>query len=232
MVDVVFVPGLLCTADLFAAQRTALGDAHAISIGEHHHDDTLSAVAARILENAPDRFIYAGLSMGGYIGFEMMRQAPGRFEAFILLNTSARADTAEQTERRKALIEIARTEGMDALSETLLPAFLGETNLGREDLRTTVRKMARDTGAEAYLTQQAAIMSRADSREMLRGIDVPTLVIVGAHDTLTPPELSREIAQGIPGAELVVIDDCGHLSTIEQPEAVNDAIRSFLDARL
>lgn len=231
MVDAVFVPGLLCTQTLFAPQIGALEGTLDISIGDHRLDETLSGVAARILDNAPDRFIYAGLSMGGYVGFEVMRQAPERVTALILLNTSARADTPDKTEGRQAMIALAEAEGIDAVADAHLPALLSEKHLAREDLTSIVREMARKTGVATYLKQQTALMNRSDSRELLREIDVPTLVIVGAEDALTPPELAQEMADGIPGAELSVIDDCGHLSTIERPEAVNDAIRSFLEAK-
>ena len=231
MVDAVFVPGLLCTQALFAPQMGALGAALDISIGDHRLDETMSGVATRILDNAPDRFVYAGLSMGGYAGFEVMRQAPERVTALVLLNTSARADTPDKAEGRQAMIALAKAEGIGAVADAHLPALLSEKHLAREDLTSTFREMARKTGVEAYLRQQTAIMNRPDSRELLREIDVPTLVIVGADDTLTPPDLAREMADGISGAELVVIDDCGHLSTIERPQAVNDAIRSFLDAK-
>lgn len=231
MVDAVFVPGLLCTQALFAPQIGALGAALDISIGDHRLDDTMSGVAARVLDDAPDRFVYAGLSMGGYVGFEVMRHAPERVTALVLLNTSARADTPDKTEGRQAMIALAEAEGIDAVADAHLPALLSEKHLAREDLTSTFREMARKTGVDTYLRQQTAIMNRPDSRELLREIDVPTLVIVGADDTLTPPDLAREMADGISGAELVVIDDCGHLSTIERPQAVNDAIRSFLDAK-
>lgn len=229
MTKAVFVPGLLCTGDLFAGQETALGGILDISIGDHRSHDSFPAMAAHILEHAPERFVFAGLSMGGYAGFEIMRQAGERVEALILMNTSARADTPEQTERRKGLVETARTKGLDTVVDGLLPAFLAEQNLGREDLAGLVRNMARETGLDAFVRQQAAIMGRADSHMTLAAISCPTLVIAGANDTLTPPDLAEEIAGGISGARLKVIDQCGHLSAIEQPDAVSAAIKSFLE---
>lgn len=229
MVDAVFVPGLLCTRALFAAQSGDLSETLNISIGDHRQDDTLPAIARRILHNAPETFVCAGLSMGGYIGFELLRQAPERVKALVLLNTSARADTPDKTEGRQAMIALAEAEGIDAVADAHLPAFLSEKHLARDDLTSTIREMARSTGVEAYLRQQTAIMSRPDSREILREITVPTLVVVGADDILTPPELAKEMADGIPDADLLVIEDCGHLSTMERPQAVNDAIRSFLE---
>lgn len=228
MTRAVFVPGLLCTDELFAAQKAALTGLD-ISIGDHRSHDSFAAIGTHILENASERFVLAGLSMGGYASFEIMRQAPERVEALILMNTSARPDTAEQTERRKALLELAQTQGLDAVLDALLPMFLAEANQSREELTGLVRKMAHDTGLEAFVKQQTAIMGRADSRMTLSSISCPTLVIVGAGDTLTPPELAEEIAGSISGADLKVIDQCGHLSAIEQPDAVSAAIKSFLE---
>ena len=228
MTKAVFIPGLLCTDALFAGHREGLSGILDIAIGDHRQDYTVSSIARRVLDQAPNEFICAGLSMGGYTSFEIMRQAPERVKALILMNTSARADTPEQTERRNGLMEIAKIQGLDAVTEALLPVFLGHTNLGREDLTACVREMVRETGLDTFLNQQTALMSRVDSRESLGAISVPTLVVVGDGDTLTPPKLAQEIAEGIPGAQLVIVENCGHLSSLEQPEVVNDAIRSFL----
>lgn len=228
MTEAVFVPGLLCTGALFDAQKKALDGTLDIAVGDHRAHDNFPGTARGILDGAPERFVFAGLSMGGYAGFEIMRRAPECVEALILLNTSARADTPEQTERRKGLIEMAKTQGLDAVVDALLPMFVAEKNLDREEVTSAVRRMAHETGLDAFLRQQAAIMGRPDSQDTLGAIQCPTLVIVGADDALTPPGMAREMADGIPGARLEVIGDCGHLSTIEQPEAVNDAIRSFL----
>jgi len=228
MSKAVFVPGLLCTDELFAPQRDALGGTIEIVIGDHRSDDNFTQMAKRILGNAPEKFVCAGLSMGGYAGFEIMRQAPERVEALILMNTGAQADIPERRERRMELIEIAKNKGLGTVADELLPLFLAEQNLGNKDLTDRVRRMAIDTGVEAFESQQAAIMGRMDSRGSLGAITCPTLVIVGDNDTLTPPELAREIAEGIPGAQLKVIEDCGHLSSIEQPDAVNEAIKTFL----
>ena len=186
-------------------------------------------MAETVLGNAPEKFVYAGLSMGGYAGFEIIRQAPERVEALILMNTSARPDTPEQRVPRLGLIELAKTHGVSAVADTVLPVILAEQNLGNKGLTDTVHRMAKDTGLDAFLRQQSAIMGRADSTGSLSAIACPTLVIVGDSDTLTPPERAREIAEVIPGAELKIIENCGHLSTLEQPDAVSAAIRTFLE---
>jgi pimeloyl-ACP methyl ester carboxylesterase len=197
-------------------------------IGDHRSHNNFEGMAKHILGNAPEKFVYAGLSMGGYAGFEIMRQAPERVKALILMNTSVRPDGPEQTERRKGLIEMAKTQGLGAVVDAVLPAFLAEQNLKNTALTDKVRKMAEETGLDTFLNQMAAIIGRVDSQPTLQTISCPTLVIVGANDTLTPPELAREIVNGVSGAQLVVIDDCGHLSALEQPDAVSQAIKTFL----
>lgn len=228
MPKAVFVPGLLCNEELFASQIEALSGAFEITIGDHRSDDNFTSIATRILSHAPEKFVYAGLSMGGYAGLEIMRQAPERVEALILMNTSARADAPEKIEQRKGLIAMAQNEGLVAVANAVLPNFLAERHHGNKEMTDTVHRMASDTGLDAFLKQQVAIMGRADSQTLLSAISCPTLVIVGADDTLTPPELAIEITEGIANAELAVIENCGHLSTIEQPGVVSDVIKTFL----
>ena len=168
----------------------------------------------------------AGLSMGGYLSFEILRQAPDRVEALILLDTSARGETEAQTARRHELIELARAEGIDPVIEQLLPYFVDEDNVAQ--LRDTVVKMARDTGVDAFVRQETAIASRVSSLEMLPQILCPTPVIVGGRDRLTAPEVNQEIADNVPGAEYYRIDRCGHLSTLEAPARVNEIMRHAL----
>jgi pimeloyl-ACP methyl ester carboxylesterase len=225
----VFIPGLLCTEALYAPQIEALRGRLDIAVADHRRHATMRDIASHILSGAPERFVLAGLSMGGYISFEIMRQAADRVEALILLDTSARPDVPEKTEARKRQMALAAEQGIAPVIEELLPAFIAEERLGDDALTGTIRRMAEDTGPDAFARQQAAIMTRPDSRPALAGISCPALVGVGEKDVLTPPELAREIARAIPGATLEIIPDCGHIATLEQPEAVNAAIIGFLD---
>lgn len=228
MTQAIFVPGLLCTDWLYGPQFEGLPGLD-ISIGDHRSHDSMEAIARHILDSAPDTFVLAGLSMGGYVAFEMMRQAPERVTALIVMDTGARADTAEQTLKRQWLMDMASLQGLDPIIETLTPLFLAERHHGKEELTELIRDMAHETGVKTFMKQQKAIMGRANSRPTLASITCPTLVLVGAEDTLTPPDLAKEIATGIKGAHLRAIEKCGHLSTLEQPEAVNNAIHSFLE---
>ena len=224
------VPGLTCTARLYGPQIAALWPFGPVTVADHRQDADMVAVAARILQDAPPRFALAGLSMGGYIAFAMLRQAPERIVKLALLDTSARADTAEQTEGRKTQIAIARSGRYGEIPDLAIPRYLNAKHQRDERLTAIVRQMILETGPDAFVRQLQAIMSRPDSRPLLASIRCPTLVVVGDADVATPPELNKEIADGIPGAKLVTIQDSGHLTTIEQPEAVNAALSEWLNA--
>jgi pimeloyl-ACP methyl ester carboxylesterase len=168
------------------------------------------------------------LSMGGYVAFELLRQAPERVAKLALLDTTARPDLPEQSEQRKVQIDMARGGRFDSIARLLFPRFVAAAHREDRTLKRIVRTMAEDTGAEAFIRQQTAIIGRADSRPSLAAIACPTLVAVGEQDVLTPPERAAEIAAGIPHARQIVIPDCGHLSPLEQPDAATSALVDFM----
>jgi pimeloyl-ACP methyl ester carboxylesterase len=180
------------------------------------------------LATAPPRFALAGLSMGGYIAFEIMRQAPERVARLALLDTGARAEAPEQTERRKVVIALAKSGRYAEVPDIAFPIYVHRNRHNDMALKQIVRIMAAETGVEAFLRQQQAIISRLDSRPALGAIKCPTLVLVGDGDEATPPELAREIAGAIGGARLEIIANCGHLSTLEQPEKVTAALIDWM----
>ena len=147
-----------------------------------------------------------------------------------LLDTSARPETPEQSERRKPQIALAQDGRFAEVPALQFPVFVHRNRQHDEALKRRVRVMAEETGAEAFLRQQKAIMTRPDMRPLLASIACPTLVLVGDGDELTPPQLSEEIAADIAGSRLVVVADCGHLSTMEQPEAVNWALIDWMES--
>ena len=224
----ILVPGLLCSARLYAPQLPALWPFGSVTIADHRRDDSVEGVARRILDAAPKRFALAGLSYGGYVALAVVRAAPERVARLALLDTQARPDSDEAKVGRRKLMAMAEAGKLDEVINLLTPKFLSTAHQNDPRLRQIVRDMARDTGVDGFLKQQRAIMDRPDSRPLLGSIKCPTLVLVGDSDTLTPPDLSREIAQAIPGAKLVIISDCGHLSAIEQPDAVNAALGDWL----
>jgi pimeloyl-ACP methyl ester carboxylesterase len=229
MTPALFVPGLLCTSALYEPQVEALGARLDIQVGDHTQHDSMAGIAAHLLSRAPERFVLAGLSMGGYVAFEIMRQASERVDALILLDTGPHADTPEQTKRRKELLALAQEEGVAPVIDALLPKFVAEEHLADAELTGTIRQMAHDTGVDAFSRQQKAIMERPDSVPTLGQIKCPTLVVVGGADALTPPALSETMAQGIAGAKLEVIHGSGHISTLERPADVNRALIAFLE---
>lgn len=223
------LPGLLCNRRLWEPQIDAFGRAAQILVADLAQDDTVAGMARRVLADAPDEFALAALSMGGYVAFEIMRQAPERVQRLALLDTSARPDRPEQSARRRGLMELAQKGRFKGVTPQLLPILIHPDRRSDQALVRTVMDMAEEIGMDAFLRQQQAIMGRPDSRPLLPAIACPTLVLCGADDQLTPLELHEEMAAGIPGARLVVVPECGHLSTLERPDAVNAALRAWLD---
>lgn len=226
---IVFIPGLLSDAALFAAQTTALQRDHTVHVHPSLGDNTISGIARGIIAQLPQRFILGGLSMGGYVCFEIMRQVPERITKLILMNTSARNDGPEQLEKRAALIELAQIGRFKGVTPRLLPLLINEKHLHNTAMTDVIFAMAERVGRDNFVAQQQAIMSRIDSRPHLPNIKVPTLMIGGVDDKIAPPDNAHEIAAGIPDCQLHALDDCGHLCTLEQPEKVTNLIRSFID---
>jgi pimeloyl-ACP methyl ester carboxylesterase len=224
----ILLPGLLCDDALWASQREALHDIAATTVADLTRDDTVTAMAAAVLKRAPPRFAVAGLSMGGYVAQEIMRQAPQRVTRLALLDTSPHADAPEATTRRKELMALARAGRFQDVAPRLMPVLVHPDRLGDETLTAAVMAMAERVGADAFIRQEQAIIGRPDGVADLAAIRVPTLVMCGREDALTPLDAHQLMARQVPGAELVVIDRCGHLSTVERPDAVNAALRRWL----
>jgi pimeloyl-ACP methyl ester carboxylesterase len=225
---VVLIPGLLASPRLYAEQIAPLWQAGPVMIADHTRDDSMAALAGRILAAAPPVFALVGLSMGGYIGFEMWRQAPARIARLALLDTSARPDTPEQTEARRTQMALASQGGMPEVLDTLFPRLVHRTRREDAALRAALIRMAGEVGPAGFMRQQQANIGRSDSRPTLGSIRCPTLVLVGDGDELTPPARAAEIAAGIAGAHLVSVPQCGHLSALERPEEVTRALLSWL----
>ena len=224
----ILLPGLLTDARLYGHQTAALADIADVTVADLTQGDSVGALAERVLAAAPATFALAGLSMGGYVAFEILRRAPQRVVRLALLDTTARADTAEQVERRNAGIAVARDGHFGRIMPALLPQLVLPAHLALDSVGGLAVRMAEAVGPEAFIRQQTAIRDRPDSRPLLAAIACPTLVLVGAQDQLTPPDRAAEMAEAIPAAQLISIVDCGHLSAIEQPEAVSAALRFWL----
>lgn len=228
MTPLVFIPGLLCTAELFAPQVADFWPYGPVTVASTLEGETIAQMAAAILAQAPPQFALIGLSMGGMISLEIMRQAPERVRKLALLSTSAQPASPEQAAVYEGLL--AQTRQGDAatvLGEALI-SVLHPAHQADPTLQAVNRRMGAAIGVAGLARQVAAVLARVDSRPSLAAIAVPTLVLVGEQDQLTPPDAARELAAGIAHAQLVIVPECGHGSTIEQPQAVNQALREWL----
>jgi 3-oxoadipate enol-lactonase len=173
--------------------------------------------------------VFAGVSMGGYVAFELYRHAPELFRGLVLADTRAEADSPEARANRTRMITIAANEGAAAIADEMVPKLLGETTRRTQpSVEARVRAMILANQPSPLQAALRAMMTRHDSTPLLRSISVPTLIIVGEEDTLTPPPASASMAAAIPHAELVHIPLAGHLSSLEQPQAFNTAVLGFL----
>ena len=227
-IPLLLLPGLLCDEKLWAPQMEALSGIADCTVADLTQQDSFPAMADAVLATAPAQFALAGLSMGGYVAQQILRQAPERVLKLALLDTSARADTEEQTTRRRGLIELAQKGRFKGVTPRLMPMLIHPHRLEDKKLTDTIIAMAEHVGMDGFLKQQKAIMGRPDGRPDLPKITVPTLVLCGRQDALTSPALHEEIHAGIPGSRLIVIEECGHLSTLERPAEVNMALREWL----
>lgn len=221
------LPAMQCTPRLFAAQLSLLWQHGPVMVADTTRADDLREMAAQVLSQAPPAFRLLGLSMGGYLAFEICRQAPARVAGLVLCNTSARPDGGARRETRQRLLRAARQRGFLPLFD---PALVAPAHADDPHLRACCNGMAHELGTAVFVRQQQAILTRPDAREVLPTIRCRTLVVGGAHDPLTPPAVLKEIADGIAGAELVILPDAGHLPTLETPDSFNEVLARWLAA--
>lgn len=222
------VPGHLTDAAMWAHQTRHLADLADMTVADAPGSQSMAAMAKAILARAPARFALAGLSMGGYIAFEIMRQAPERVTRLALLDTMAAGNNAAQIERRTKFMGMIRNGRFEDVLAEFTPMLVHPARVRDKMLMDEIGRMARRVGAQAALSQQQAMLDRPDSRPDLARIACPTLVLCGRQDALTPLAAHEEMATGIKGAKLVVIEDCGHMSTMEKPEAATAVMRYWL----
>ena len=223
----ILLPGLLCDSRLWAAQAADLADVCPVLIPDLTRDLGIPALARQVLAEAPPRFALGALSMGGYVAFEILRQAPERVARLALFDTMASPDAPERAAQRRAMLELAERGRFLGISPQLLPRLIHPSRLGTP-VADTVLAMGKAVGKEAFLRQQQSIIDRPDSRPTLAGIRIPTLIVVGAQDQLTPPAEAELMHAGIQDSHLVVLDDCGHLPPLELPERTSALLREWL----
>jgi pimeloyl-ACP methyl ester carboxylesterase len=224
----VLLPGLINTRRVFEHQIEALSDIADCIIPELWHHDTMGTMAEATLAMAPQSFALIGFSMGGYVAFEILRRASQRVERLALIDTQAVPDSAESTKRRRALLEQAKIGRFKGVQRTLLPQLVHSRHVDDPAISQPIFDMAQEIGADGFINEQRAIIDRADSRHMLVDIDVPTVVIVGRQDQVTPLPRSQEMAADIANSRLVVLEECGHMSPLERPLEVTEALRRWL----
>lgn len=224
----VLLPGLLNTRRVYAAQIAALADIADIVVPELTAYNSMTAMAEAVLAAAPDRFALGGFSMGGYVAFEVLRRAPQRVERLALIDTQAGPDMPEATARRRGFIEQTKIGRFHGVQPSLLPSLVHPSRLQDADVIQPILDMAQEIGSEGFVREQNAIMDRPDSRPMLAGIDMPTVVICGRQDLAIPLPRAEEMATTIPDARLAVLEICGHMAPLERPAEVSAALRRWL----
>ena len=226
---VVLLPGLVCDAAVWAHARAALSARAAVHIAEYGLLDTLGAMAEKVLREAPPRFAVAGHSMGGRVGFEVLRRAPERLAGIAILDTGVQPLAAgdpgqRETNGRYELLQIARGSGMAAMAAKWVQGMIWAPRLGEAALVNSVIEMFARSTADVFAAQIHALLARPDAAGLLPGIRCPTLVLCGEQDGWAPAVRHREMAAMIPHATLELIPDCGHMCTLECPEAVTRAL--------
>lgn len=223
-----FLPGLLCDQTLFARQMQDLAPVADVWCASYPDCRSVSDMAARVLEAMPEQFALCGLSMGGYVAFEIWRQAPERITGMVLMDTQAADDSMFQRERRLKFMAQAKVGRFMGVTKQLLPLLVHENRLTDQPLIDVIQAAALNVGRQGFENQQTAILERPDSRPILSTITCRTLMIVGRQDALTPVEDAETIARGIPDCRLEVLEDCGHLASLEKPDEVSALITGFL----
>ena len=227
MPTLVFISGLMLTPRLYDPQVAAFRDRFPIAFGETLNMDSITAMAEAALATTEDAIIPVGLSLGGYVALEMARLAPERLRGLIVMDSNAATDSTDRKAERQRLIDMSSLGKFRGVTKTLLAQFIAHANLDDETITMPIMTMAEQVGRENFILQQQAIMSRRDQFDTLRQLDIPGLFIVGSED-IAFLEPVRDMAAAMKNSTYVEIADAGHLPTLEEPEAVIDAMEGFL----
>ena len=226
---VVFACGQLLTGETWRPMLEAWSATRDVRVADHRQDDSIAAMAERLLADAPRRFALIAHAMGGFVAFEVMRRAPERVARLALVATLASADGPAQTARRQGYIDLVERGLFVEVIEERIPMLFPSDRQGDAHLLSLARAMAAETGAETFLRQQRAIMARIDSRPSLPAIAVPTLLVWGDADGITTRAHQDEMVDAIPGARLTVLPGVGHLPTLEAPAQTTALLERWLD---
>jgi pimeloyl-ACP methyl ester carboxylesterase len=235
MTQLVLLPGLVCDASVWKHSRDALGSRADIHIAHYGELASLGDMAEKVLAEIEGPFALAGHSMGGRIALEMFRRAPQRIRALALMDTGVHPLAAgepglRETQGRRELLDIARTRGMAAMATRWVQGMVWRPRLEETPLINGIIEMFARSSAEVFAAQISALLARPDATGLLTQIHCPTLVLCGAEDAWAPAARHVEMSAQIAGSQLVLVPDCGHMCTLERPEAVTNAMRMWLDA--
>ena len=225
--NLILIPGLVCDAEAWRHQATHLREVAEVSIPPMIEGETMSELVREVLDKAPARFALAGFSMGGYVALEIIRQAPDRVTRLALLNTTARADTPQKQTSRQSTIAACERGEFTKVIEDLIQVLL-HPDRQQTPLAQAVREMAARVGAETFARRIRAIASRADARDLLRGINMPVRAICGREDAMISVAEHVEIAGLTARGRMSIIEECGHMTIMEQPQATTALLRDWL----
>jgi len=231
--SLILIPGLLCDTNVWRSQIAALCEVADVQVSEHGSQDSLVDMARTILAGAPPRFAVAGHSMGGRVALEVFRTAPERVSGLCLMDTGIHPLPAGDAGEREAsgryrLLDIARRDGMRAMAHAWVQGMVHPSRLGERELIDAILDMFESKSADIYAAQVRALLERPDAAPLLHKIRVPTLLLCGHEDAWSPPQRHAEMRDAIDGSTFVDIPVCGHMVTMERPDAVNVAMRAWL----
>jgi pimeloyl-ACP methyl ester carboxylesterase len=226
--SVLLLPGMMLDGRMYAHQLEHFAAHYDTSVGDITRSSSIAELAADVLREAPPRFALVGLSMGGIVAFEIWRQAPARVTHLALLDTTFRADQPERRDLRLEQMAQVEMGGLKDVTASLKPLYLARKNRQDSHLLQVILDMGLNLGAEVFRRQSTALKDRSDSFATLASIDCPVLILCGREDQLCPFDVHIAMADAIPQAELVVLADCGHLSAMEEPDAVTGALQRLL----
>jgi pimeloyl-ACP methyl ester carboxylesterase len=225
---IILLPGTLCDADLFAAQKQSLADLFELKDVSTSSAETLGEIAYNIINEIDGPFSVLGLSYGGILAFELWRQAPERIESLILLNTNHKKPSTKTRESQQRYLGMSQLgEFKEIVVDFLKDAMLHPIHSKNQELRNRILQMALNVGRDNFFRQVKAQLNRPDSSSDLPNIKCPVLVMTGRQDLICTVQIHEEIASLIPNSKLEIIEECGHLSTMEQPQVVNSIIRKW-----
>lgn len=228
MIPLVLLPGMMCTAQLFSHQIACFSKERVVHFSPLAGHDDIARLAEEVLAHAPSNFALCGLSMGGIVAMEVVRQAPDRVHGLALLDTNPLAELDNVKQSRTPQIEKVKAGGLlDVMRDEMKPNYLADGE-SRTEILDVCLQMALGLGPDVFICQSLALRDRLDQSGTLRSVGVPTLVLCGKHDRLCPVETHQLMCELVPEATLSIVEGAGHLPVLEQPEVTNRILARWL----